>query len=40
VADGTHLFVRLENLFDTDYQTAFDRPGIPATGAMGVEVRF
>jgi outer membrane receptor protein involved in Fe transport len=40
VADGAHLFLRLENLFDTEYQTAFDRPGIPATGAMGVEIRF
>jgi vitamin B12 transporter len=40
MVDGADLFVRLENLFDTDYLTAFDRRGIPATGAIGVEVRF
>jgi vitamin B12 transporter len=30
------LFTRFDNLFDTSYQTAFDRRGIPLTGALGV----
>lgn len=40
VAPGARLFVRLENLFDTRYATAFDRPGLPATGSVGIDLRF
>jgi outer membrane cobalamin receptor len=31
-------YVRLENLLDSDYGTAFDRPGIPLTAIVGVRV--
>jgi outer membrane cobalamin receptor len=30
------LYGRFDNLLDTEYETAFDRHGIPATGAIGV----
>jgi len=30
------LYTRIDNLLGTRYQTAFDRKGIPATGALGV----
>lgn len=30
------LYLRVRNLLDADYQTAFDRPGIPLTVALGV----
>jgi outer membrane cobalamin receptor len=33
------LWTRFDNLFGTDYQTAFDRPGIPATASIGMEWR-
>ncbi len=32
------FYARLDNLFDTTYQTAFDRRGIPRTVAVGVRV--
>lgn len=32
---GMSVYLRVDNLFDTSYQTAFDRHGIPVTGALG-----
>jgi len=32
------LYGRVENLFDTKYQTAFDRPGLPRTAVVGVRL--
>lgn len=32
------LYLRVRNLLDTDYQTAYDRPGIPLTAALGFTV--
>ncbi len=40
VREGLSLFVRAENLLDTEYATAFDRHGIPATGTAGFEIVF
>ncbi len=34
------VYSRLENFLDRTYQTAFDRPGMPAAGVIGVEMRF
>lgn len=31
------VYARVDNLLDVAYQTAFDRPGIPATAAIGVQ---
>ncbi|UCF18820.1 MAG: TonB-dependent receptor [Gemmatimonadota bacterium] len=31
------LYARFDNLFDTAYETAYDRTGIPLTAAMGVQ---
>lgn len=31
-------YVRIVNLFDASYETAFDRPGVPLTGVVGVRV--
>jgi outer membrane cobalamin receptor len=33
------LWTRFDNLFGTDYVTAFDRPGIPAMASIGLEWR-
>jgi vitamin B12 transporter len=33
------LYTRIDNLFDTEYTTAFDRHGIPLTAALGVRLR-
>lgn len=33
------VYARLENLFDREYLTAFDRPGVPPRGAVGVRLR-
>lgn len=30
------VYARVNNLFDTGYETAFDRPGVPRTGVLGV----
>lgn len=36
VRSGWVLYARFDNLLDTHYETAYDRRGIPATGAVGV----
>ena len=33
------VYSRIINLFDTEYETAFDRPGTPLTAAVGVRLR-
>ncbi|MGH7553414.1 MAG: TonB-dependent receptor, partial [Longimicrobiales bacterium] len=33
------LYTRIDNLFDTEYTTAFDRHGIPLTAALGLRLR-
>jgi vitamin B12 transporter len=38
VRDNVGLYARIDNLFDTKYETAFDRRGIPVTGAVGVRL--
>ena len=30
------VYARVNNLLDTGYETAFDRPGVPRTGVLGV----
>ncbi len=35
---GRAVYLRVSNLLDTDYQTAFDRPGIPLTAVLGVSL--
>ena len=37
-SDDVALHGRIDNLFDTDYQTAFDRPGIPFSVALGLRI--
>lgn len=32
------VYGRIENLFDVRYQTAFDRPGLPRTGVVGLRL--
>lgn len=32
------VYLRLENVLDTEYETAFDRPGIPFTAALGLAI--
>ena len=34
--DRQTLFLRVGNLFDARYETAFDRPGMPLTLAAGI----
>lgn len=34
------VYARIDNLFDTQYETAFDRHGIPLTGALGLRLRY
>ncbi|MDX1532515.1 MAG: TonB-dependent receptor, partial [Rhodothermales bacterium] len=36
---GRTLYLRVDNVTDTDYMTAFDRPGLPATAVVGLRVR-
>lgn len=36
VGNGQTVYLRVANLLDTRYQTAFDRPGIPLTAAVGL----
>ena len=36
VAPSRTVYVRVANILDTRYQTAFDRPGIPLTAALGI----
>ena len=38
VSPQFELYTRIDNLFDTDYETAFDRHGIPFTAAAGVRL--
>ncbi len=38
VADRTSVYLRVDNLLDADYVTAYDRPGIPRTVAVGLRV--
>jgi outer membrane cobalamin receptor len=38
LGSGWSLYGRVENLFDARYETAFDRPGIPLTGALGMRL--
>src|SRR5690606_3867207 len=38
VRDNVGLYARIDNLFDAEYETAFDRRGIPLTGALGVRL--
>lgn len=38
LTDRVGFYVRVDNLLDTDYETAFDRRGIPRTVAVGVRV--
>jgi outer membrane cobalamin receptor len=40
VRPGVRVFLRLVNALDREYQTAFDRPGGPATGTVGMAIRF
>jgi vitamin B12 transporter len=40
VMPGLRVFVRLDNALDRDFDTAFDRAGIPATGSVGMALRF
>jgi outer membrane cobalamin receptor len=40
VRAGITTYMRVENLLGRDYETAFDRPGIPAMGSLGLAVRF
>jgi vitamin B12 transporter len=35
LTEDRSLYLRVANLLDTDYQTAFDRPGIPLTMVVG-----
>jgi outer membrane receptor protein involved in Fe transport len=37
VRQGWTAYARFDNLFDAQYETAFDRRGIPATGAIGLQ---
>lgn len=39
VGDGRSLYLRVRNLLDAEYETAFDRPGVPLTVAAGFAVR-
>lgn len=39
VTSNWMLYARFDNLFDTAYETAFDRRGIPATAAIGLHWR-
>lgn len=38
VSPHLELYTRVDNLFDTAYETAFDRPGIPLTAAVGARL--
>lgn len=38
VSSRFELYTRIDNLLDTDYETAFDRKGIPLTVAAGVRL--
>ena len=38
VTGTLHVYTRLGNLLNTKYQTAFDRPGTPRTGVLGVRI--
>ena len=38
VRENVGLYLRIDNLLDADYETAFDRRGIPATGAVGLRL--
>ena len=40
VRPGARVYVRLDNTLDRSYLTAFDRPGAPATGSIGMLLRF
>lgn len=40
VRPGVRVYLRLDNALDREYQTAFDRPGLPATGTVGMLLRF
>jgi len=40
VREGMTVFARAENLLDRRYDTAFDRPGMPASARIGVEIGF
>ena len=33
------VYRRIINVLDTEYETAFDRPGTPLTAAVGVRLR-
>jgi vitamin B12 transporter len=37
---ATALYARIDNLLNTSYAVAFDRPGTPRTGALGVRVNL
>jgi len=39
VTDALGIYTRIENLLGTDYQTAFDRAGIPRTAALGFRLQ-
>jgi outer membrane cobalamin receptor len=38
LAPQRSVYLRLVNLLDTDYETAFDRPGLPLSAALGFEI--
>ncbi len=38
LSDRSRLYARIDNLFDVNYETAFDRQGSPLTAALGVQV--
>lgn len=40
IASGARAYARLENLLNRSYETAFDRPGLPRSGVLGIELRF
>jgi len=40
VSQGFNVYTRLTNLLNTSYQAAFDKPGTPRAGVVGVRTRF
>ena len=40
VRPGIRFYLRMDNALDREYQTAFDRPGAPAVGTLGMVLRF
>jgi len=40
VSQGLDLYTRLGNLLNTTYQAAFDKPGTPRTGVVGIRTRL